>query len=56
MTLPDESRVELGKVNKFVIGWCIPLIVAADNTEGGGPCQPLPLGVLGLNRKTTVPS
>ena len=36
MTLPDESRVELGKVKKFVIGRCNPLIVAADNAEGGG--------------------
>ena len=27
--------IKLGKVKKIGIGWCIPLRVVADNTEGG---------------------
>jgi hypothetical protein len=34
--------IKLGKVKKFGIGWCIPLRVVADNTEGGFVRTPPP--------------
>ena len=39
--------MQLGKVKKFAIGWCIPNRMAANNVEGA----PLPLHLTGLTEK-----
>ena len=37
-----EVGMELGKVKKFGIGWCIPHRMAADDATWGGLCAPSP--------------
>ena len=44
--------VEIKKVKKLEIGWCIPHEMAADNAEGGSGQPPSP-GVIGLSKRKT---
>ena len=46
-----EVGMELGKVKKFGIGWCIPHRMAADDATWGGSVRPFPPGIIKLKRK-----